>query len=73
MPYTQRDRYRGHRFYRDPERGIIKGVYAGLARSFDANLTVVRVIAVIAGLIFPVASVLTYIIAAILMRPMPRY
>lgn len=39
------------RFYRDPERGIIMGVCAGLADYFDIRLGVVRAL-VILGMIF---------------------
>lgn len=35
-----------HRFYRDPQHGMLMGVCAGIADSFDWNVTLVRIFAI---------------------------
>lgn len=57
--------------YRDRENGWIFGVCAGLAERFDFNALVVRIVAVVALLVFTVPTVLAYIAATILIRERP--
>lgn len=59
------------RLYRDTGRGKVAGVCAGLANYFDIRVKFVR-LAVILGLIFFFLPVLiTYVLMALLLKPMP--
>lgn len=69
-----RDRYRQHPFYRDSERGVILGVCAGIAESFDLPVWLTRVAALALGWFFPIAVVVAYGLAALIMPERPlRY
>lgn len=59
--------------YRDSENGIVLGVCAGLAHSFDLNTRGVRIITFICLLFCTVATVLVYFIAGFLMRNRPLH
>ena len=64
--------YDPHAFYRDPVRGRIAGVCAGLAEYFELGTGIVRVLFVL--LIFvttPVIAVLIYAILAFVMPARP--
>jgi phage shock protein C len=60
------------RLYRDPDRGIVMGVCAGLADYFGFNLTVVRVLTALGLVMFTVPTVLAYLAAAWLLPVQPR-
>ena len=57
------------RFYRDRTNGKIAGVCAGLADYFGFDLTVTRVLAVIALIVAPPATLLLYFGLAFLVPP----
>ena len=66
-----RDTYPLRRFYRDPERGVICGVCAGLAEKFDCPLWLTRLGALALGWFFPLHVVLAYAVAALIMPRRP--
>lgn len=57
--------------YRDRENGWIFGVCAGIADRFDYDALIVRIVAVIALLIFTVPTALAYLAATLLIRQRP--
>ncbi len=60
------------RLYRDTERGKVAGVCAGLANYFDIRVKFVRlaiILAMVFGFFLPV--LVTYILMALLRKPMP--
>lgn len=62
------------RLYRDPERGMILGVCAGIAEYFDWPVWLTRIGAVALLWFFVVPVVVAYLVAAVLMRERPlRY
>ncbi len=62
-----------NRLYRDPENGIFLGVCAGIARYFDFKVMVVRILAVIALLLFFWPTVALYLGVGWLLKPTPLY
>jgi phage shock protein C len=60
------------RFYRDTENGMCRGVCAGIARYFGFDVTVVRIVTVIACFLFVPAIFIVYIIMGILVPKGPR-
>lgn len=62
-------------FYRDPANGIIFGVCAGLADQFGFRLGPLRVITVLALLLFTLPTVLVYLVAGVLLpgKPLTYY
>lgn len=57
----------GKRFYRDAATAKISGVCAGVAKYFDINEWIVRCIAIVAFLFFPLAIGLAYVLAILLL------
>lgn len=58
----------GNRLYRNPDKGMIFGVCAGLADYFGFDVTIVRVLVVLGALFFPGPLVFVgYIIMALLL------
>ncbi len=57
--------------YRDRENGIIMGVCAGVANYFGINVLGIRILAVIALLLFFVPTLLVYVTAGLLLRDRP--
>ncbi len=57
--------------YRDPSRGKIKGVCAGLSDYFGVELWVVRIIAVTLLIFFQFPIFVAYIIAYLVLEPKP--
>ena len=55
------------RLYRDPERGRLAGVCAGLADYFRTSATMMRFVAITALIFVPQVTVLAYLIAALLL------
>ncbi len=69
-----RDEDRPRRFYRDPERGVILGVCAGVAGVFDWPVWLTRMGALALSWLFPLPTVLVYVVAALIMPERPlRY
>lgn len=62
-----------HGLHRDPERGVILGVCAGIAGHFDAPLWLTRLGALVLGWFFPVATIVAYLVAALLMPARPLH
>jgi phage shock protein C len=62
-----------HRFrlWRDPDRGVLAGVCAGIADYIGAEPIVVRVIAVVGLVFFFVPTLAAYVILAVVLRPKP--
>lgn len=65
----------GTMFYRDPEQGLILGVCAGLSDRFGFRLVPLRVLAVLALLLFTVPALLAYVAAGLLLpgKPLTYY
>jgi len=64
--------FMGRKLWRIPERGMIKGVCAGIAQYLDVPVKLVRLIAVLSiffGLFLFV--VLAYIVLSLVLEPMP--
>lgn len=69
-----RNEYRRHQIYRDSERGVILGVCAGMAESFDWPVWLTRAVVLALGWFFPVSIVVAYFVAALIMPERPlRY
>jgi phage shock protein C len=62
---------RGRKLYLDKENGKIAGVCAGLADYFGKDVTMVRIIYVIATCIWPPIMICAYIFMAWLLDPKP--
>ncbi len=58
-------------FYRDRENGWIFGVCAGLADRFNLNVGAVRIIAIIALMLFTLMTTIVYLGATFLIREKP--
>jgi phage shock protein C len=56
------------RLFRDPNKAIISGVCAGVAKYFDVNPLWVRVAAVVSMAMLPFATGLAYVLAILLLR-----
>ena len=61
-----------NRLYRDPYRGKLLGVCAGIADYFGFNPTVVRVLAAVGLIMFTVPTVIAYLAAGYLFKVKPR-
>lgn len=61
----------GRRLYRDRENGWIFGVCVGVAEYFGVSSIVVRVLAVLALLLFTVPTALAYVAASLLIPKRP--
>ncbi|MCK9537938.1 envelope stress response membrane protein PspC [Dokdonella sp.] len=68
----QDNRWRAQRFYRDPQNGKLMGVCAGLADYFGWNVTLVRILAVIALLWLNVVTLIAYVVLGILLPTKPE-
>jgi phage shock protein C len=64
---SDRDSLRSPRLARDPERRMLFGVCAGLAKYFGFDLTITRVLTVIAALFFLPSVLIAYLVCALLM------
>jgi phage shock protein C len=60
------------RLYRNPHRGLIRGVCAGIADYFGVAPWIVRVAFLFALFIFTPATLIAYILAAIFLPPAPE-
>ncbi len=69
-----RDEHRSRPFFRNPERGVILGVCAGIAERFEWPLWMTRIGALAVGWFFPVTAVIAYVVAALILPERPlRY
>ena len=66
------DNWRAQRFYRDPRHGKLMGVCAGLADYFGWNVTLIRVIAVVALLWFNVLTLAVYLVLGFVLPTKPE-
>jgi phage shock protein C len=64
--------HRRNRFYRDTENGILRGVCAGIADYFDVDVTTVRALTLLSLLFFTPATLLAYLIAAVVLPAAPE-
>lgn len=64
---TRDDDGRAQRFHRDPRHGRLMGVCAGVADELGCNVTLVRIIAVIALFWFGVVTLAVYLVLGILL------
>jgi phage shock protein PspC (stress-responsive transcriptional regulator) len=62
-------------FYRDPANGMIMGVCAGLSDQFGFRLVPLRVVAVLALILFTVPTLLVYLVVGVLLpgKPLTYY
>jgi phage shock protein C len=65
------DSWRAQRFYRDPQHGKLMGVCAGMADYFGWNVTLVRILAVIALLWFNVLMLVAYLVLGFVLPTKP--
>ena len=61
-----------NKLYRDPENGKVAGVCAGIADYFTWDVTVVRIVTVIAAISFTLLTLCLYICGALFLQPKPR-
>jgi phage shock protein C len=61
-----------YRLWRDPDRGIIAGVCAGIANYIGTEPIVVRLVAVLGLIFFFPPTVAAYVILAVVLPPKPR-
>lgn len=57
--------------YRDTERGVIAGVCAGMARYFNVDLKIVRILTVLGMIFFAWPFLIAYIVAAVVLNTAP--
>jgi phage shock protein C len=60
-----------HRLWRNPDRGILAGVCAGIADYIGVEPIVVRLAVVLALVFFTLPTIAAYIILAVALRPKP--
>ena len=63
--------WRAQRFYRDPRHGKLMGVCAGFADYFGWDLTLTRILAIIALLWFNVLTLVVYLILGFMLPTKP--
>jgi phage shock protein C len=61
----------GASLYRDQEHGLLLGVCAGLSDRYGFRLDALRILSVIALVLFPVATLLAYLVAGALLPCKP--
>lgn len=61
-----------YRLWRDPDRGLLAGVCAGIANYLGVEPIVVRAVAVMGLIFFFPPTVAAYVILAVVLRPKPR-
>jgi phage shock protein C len=65
------EEWRAQRFYRDPRNGKLMGVCAGVADYYGWNVTLVRVLAVIALVWFSALTLVAYLVLGFLLPVKP--
>lgn len=65
----------GASFYRDPANGMILGVCAGLSDQFGFRIMPLRVVTIVALVLFTVPTVVIYLLAGLLLpgKPLTYY
>jgi phage shock protein C len=71
MTDSQSPEARPSRLYRDPRRGWLAGVCAGLGEYFGVSAGLIRLLVILSGMFFTIPTVLAYIIAAIVLQRRP--
>lgn len=71
MGHGHEDKWRAQRFYRDPRNGKLMGVCAGLADYFGWNVTVIRILAIIALIWFNGLTLIAYVVLGFLLPVKP--
>ncbi len=61
------------RLYRIPARGRVMGVCAGIADYLGINILFARIVAIICLISFPVATLIGYFLAGLLLDEMPEH
>jgi phage shock protein C len=61
-----------YRLWRDPERGLVAGVCAGIANYLGVEAIVVRAVAVMGLVFFFPPTIAAYVILAVVLPPKPR-
>ena len=61
-----------HRLYRNPRRGYVSGVCAGIADYFGIEPFLIRLAVVIGAIFFTLPLLIAYVIAAIALPPRPE-
>jgi len=61
-----------NRLYRDPDKGMVAGVCAGIADYFGVSVNLVRVVTVVVGLVYSLPMLIFYAAAAWLLPARPR-
>lgn len=69
--YDNRYQEPRNRLYRNTNDGMILGVCAGVADYFGFDRSVTRILTVVAGFLFPPATLLTYIVLGLLLEKAP--
>lgn len=64
--------WRAQRFYRDPAHGKLMGVCAGLADCFGWNVTLVRILAIIALIWFNALTLIAYFVLGLMLPTRPE-
>ncbi|WP_435276405.1 PspC domain-containing protein [Psychrobium sp. nBUS_13] len=62
-----------HRFRKDTANGLVAGICAGIARGLNVERKWVRIAALVSLLLFNVATVILYIILAVVLPPKNRW
>jgi phage shock protein C len=63
--------WRAQRFYRDPRQGKLMGVCAGVAEYFGCNVTLIRILVIIALFWFGALTLVAYLILGFLFPTKP--
>lgn len=61
-----------NKLYRDTEKGKVAGVCAGIADYFSWDVTIVRIVTVVAAISFTLLTVCVYACGALLLQPKPK-
>jgi phage shock protein C len=65
-------RYSPNKLYRDPRKGMILGVCAGIADFFGVSPLLVRIVALVSLFLFTLPTFIAYFVAAALIRRKPE-
>lgn len=72
MTFEPRAERHPTRLYRDPRRGWLAGVCAGLADYFGLSACLVRCLVVLAGMFFTLPTLFAYLVAALVLPRRPE-
>jgi phage shock protein C len=68
---TESQGARPSRLYRDPRRGWLAGVCAGLGEYFGVSAGLIRLLVILSGMFFTIPTLLAYIVAAVVLQRRP--